>query len=85
MSKKELEDKLVDLLSFVPHRTPESVYDGEEIEEDAPFFSEAYLYHHLGKHEGRTVLGLINAIAEETDSNRRELMRKARRKKNSRS
>lgn len=85
MSEKDLEDKLIDLLSFVPHRTPESVYDGEEIEKDAPFFSEAYLYHLLGKPEARTVMGLINSIAEETGNTHRELMRKARRKKNSES
>ncbi len=82
MSEKDLEDKLIDLLSFVPHRTPESVYDGEEIEDNAPLFSEAYLYHFLGKQEARIVLGLINSIAKETSNTRRELMKEARRRKN---
>jgi len=82
MSDKNLEDKLIELLSFIPHRTLESVYDGEGIEEDVPFFSEAYLYHLLGQQDARDFLGLINSIAEEADSSRRELMKKARRRKN---
>ncbi len=82
MDEKDLEDKLIDLLSFVPYRTPESVYDGDKVEEDAPFFSEAFLYDFLGKQEARIVLRLINSIAEETGNTRRELMKKARRRKN---
>ena len=85
MSEKDLQDKLIDLLSFVPQRSPESVYGEREIEEDVPFFSEAYLYHLLGKQEGRTVLGLMDSIAEETGNTRRELMKEARRRKNARS
>lgn len=82
MSEKDLEDKLIDLLSFVPQRSPESVYNEEEVEDNAPLFSKAYLYHLLGKQEGRTVLGLMDSIAEETGNTRRELMEEARRRRN---
>ena len=82
MSEKDLEDKLIDLLSFVPQRSPKSVDSGEEVEDNAPLFSEAYLYHFLGKQEARIVLRLINSIAEETGNTRRELMKKARRRRN---
>jgi len=31
-------------------------------DEDAPFFSEAYLYNLLGKHDARTVLAYLHAV-----------------------
>lgn len=77
-SREDLEEKFIDLLSFVPHHTPEHIQTGEKINEDAPLFSEAYLYNTLGKQDARTVLALINHILDEFDMERRELMRKVR-------
>lgn len=78
----ELEEKFVDLLNFVPNKTPDSVYgDDLEVNEDAPFFSEEYLYNHLGKQDARTLLHLLNEVMKENGMDRRNLMRKARLKK----
>lgn len=56
------------LAEYTVGRLPESCMneeDGyEEGDEDAPFFSECYLYNLLGKDDARTLLALMRPIWE---------------------
>lgn len=54
------------LLAFKYERWPEGlkVPYAEKGDEEAPFFSEAYLYNLLGKEEARTLLALVRRVGE---------------------
>lgn len=65
---KALKEACEKLAEYSPRCLPESCMneeDGyEEGDEDAPFFSEGYLYNLLGKDDARTLLALMRPVWE---------------------
>ncbi|MDI6734445.1 MAG: hypothetical protein QMD50_03105 [Patescibacteria group bacterium] len=62
----KLKKSIINLLKFVvtsaPPRGFKSSGGYSKGDENAPLFSEAYLYNLFGKEDGRTILALINDI-----------------------
>ena len=79
MNKIKAQKAIKKLLAYTPGHLPEGVnfygVDEEELKEDeqAPFFSEAYLYNLVGKDEARTLLYCLSEICKYLDIDMRDI------------
>ena len=66
--EEEKKERLKRLMEWTPEGLAAGFKDGPyyaEGDEDAPFFTEAYLYNLLGKEDARTLLALMRPVFEE--------------------
>ena len=62
----ELEAAFIDLATFCPEQTPDTVLEDFKASDwkpgTVPFFTEGYLYPLMGKDDARSILGLIRTV-----------------------